>query len=227
MTLDVRAAPVGSVVVDPATLLHRGGREATDDRDGARPGRRRPHRHSRFAGARRMQAVAAIDSVTGLLTAASVGVATIRASAGGVSGAGFAYTGSPSAYDGAWRGQAGSGRTFAMTVLFGRVTALTINVGTPPALPVRAQLRRRRRSPSSAATRSASPPRGRRRMVTVSGTFLSNSVGAGDVRHDHVRPLCLPPQPAGERYRHRVAAGPLPSNRVGAPSARRHRRHRG
>lgn len=177
VTVDVAAAPVGSVVVDPATLLIAVGAKqvmSTTVRDPA--GAILQGVAVRWSSTN--PAVAAIDSVTGLLTAASVGVATIRATAGGVTGSGFAYTGTASSFDGAWRGQAGSGRTFSMTVLYGRIASLSINVGTPPGSPC-------------ALTYSASPltlvsgnafsfsTAGSTSNASVSGTFLSNASAQG------------------------------------------------
>lgn len=177
VTVDVTAAPVGSVVVDPATLLVAVGAKQTMSatvRDPA--GAILQGVAVRWSSTN--PAVAAIDSVTGLLTAAAVGVATIRATAGGVTGSGFAYTGTASSFDGVWRGQAGSGRTFAMTVLYGRVASLSISVGTPPGSPC-------------ALTYSASPltlvsgnafafsTAGATSNATVSGSFLSNTSAQG------------------------------------------------
>ncbi|MEP7383638.1 MAG: Ig-like domain-containing protein [Gemmatimonadota bacterium] len=177
VTLDVRAAPVGSVVVSPGTLLLALGVKqqmtaTIRDADGAiLTGRR-----IRWSSTN--PTVAAIDSVTGLLTAASIGVATLRASVDGATGVGFVYTGSPSAGDGSWRGQAGSGRTFAMTIALGRVTSLVIGVGSPLGSPC-------------ALSYSASPltlighnafsfvTSGSSSNATVAGTLLSSASAQG------------------------------------------------
>lgn len=80
-------------------------------------------------------AVAAVDSVTGLVTAASIGVATIIAAVDGATGSSVVTTGVPSAFDGTWRGSAGPGRPFTMTVSLGRVAAVSIGVGIPTGAP--------------------------------------------------------------------------------------------
>jgi uncharacterized protein YjdB len=177
VTLDLRAAPVGSVVVAPATLLLAvGAKQAMTatvrDADGA------ILTGVSLRWSSTNPVVAAIDSVTGLVTAASVGVSSVRASAGGVSGVGFVYTGSPSSVDGTWRGSAGTGRSFAMTILFGRVTSLVMGLGTPLGSPC-------------ALSYSASPltlvgnnafafsTSGGTSNATVSGHFLSSASAQG------------------------------------------------
>ncbi len=123
-------------------------------------------------------AVAAVDAATGLVTAASTGVASIFATVDGITGAAFAYTGTTSPYDGTWRGSAGSGRTIAFTVSLGRIASLALNVGTPLGSPC-------------ALTYTASPltliasnaftftTSGGSASGTVSGSFLSSASAQG------------------------------------------------
>ena len=134
VSLLVRAAAVGSVVVAPGTVLLAVGAKqqlTATVRDSA----------GAIVTGRAVQwsstnlPVAAVDAGTGLVTAASVGVASIVATVDGVTGVAFVYTGAVSAYDGTWHGQAGSGRTFTMTVTLGRIAAVVIGVGIPPGAP--------------------------------------------------------------------------------------------
>jgi len=122
--------------------------------------------------------VAAVDAATGLVTAATTGVASIFATVDGIAGTAFVYTGSTSAYDGNWRGSAGSGRTIAFTVSLGRIASLALNVGTPLGSPC-------------ALTYTASPltliasnaftftTSGGSASGTVSGSFLSSASAQG------------------------------------------------
>ncbi len=177
VTLDVRAAPVGSVVVTPGTLLLALGVKqqmtATirDADGGILTGR--PIRWSSTN-----PTVAAIDSVTGLLTAATIGVATVRATVDGVTGAGFVHTGSPTAVDGSWRGQAGSGRTFAMTIVLGRVTSVVIGVGSPLGSPCALSYSA---SPLTLISNNAFSfsTSGASSTATVAGTLLSSASAQG------------------------------------------------
>jgi uncharacterized protein YjdB len=134
VTLTVRSVPVGSIEVTPATSVLAVGAKQTLQATVRDPsGSVLSGRAVRWSSSNPL--VAAIDAATGLVTAASIGVATMTATADGVTGAGFVYTGTASPYDGTWRGTAGPGRTFAMTVHLGRITTLSIGVGTPPGSP--------------------------------------------------------------------------------------------
>jgi len=130
VTLTVQATPPAAVVVTPATfLLALGAKQAMTVVVRDAVGAIITGRTVLWSSSN--PAVAAVDPATGLVTAASIGVASIVATVDGVSGNAFVYTGTTSAFDGSWRGSAGSGRTFAMTVSLGRVVAVTIALGTP------------------------------------------------------------------------------------------------
>lgn len=123
-------------------------------------------------------AVAAVDAVTGLVTAASTGVATIFATVDGIAGAAFVYTGTTSPYDGNWRGSAGTGRTINFTVSLGRITTLALMVGTPLGSPCSLTYTA---SPLTLITSNAFTftTSGGTASGTVSGTFLSTASAQG------------------------------------------------
>jgi trimeric autotransporter adhesin len=122
--------------------------------------------------------VAAVDPNTGLLTAASVGVTTVVATAEGVSASTVVSTGVPSAFDGTWRGSAGTGRPFTMTVTLGRIASVNIGVGIPSGAPcpltyVAAPLT------LVAANQFSFTTFGSPSAATVSGSFLSTTSAQG------------------------------------------------
>jgi len=177
VTLVVRAAAVASVVVSPSPLLLSVGAKqqmTATVRDAA----------GAILGGRAVQwsstnpAVAAIDASNGLLTATSVGVTTALATVDGVSGGGFVYTGNASPLDGNWRGQAGTGRTVALTVALGRITSLAIGVGTPPGAPCPLTYVASPLTLVSGNSFSFSTSGGTANTA-VGGTFLSNTSAQG------------------------------------------------
>jgi hypothetical protein len=177
VTLTVRSVPVGSVEVTPATSLVAIGAKQqllATVRDAA--GAVLSGRTVQWSSSN--PSVVAVDPSTGLATAAAVGVASMIATADGVTGVGFVYTGTATPFDGTWRGTAGSGRTFAMTVQLGRITALSIGVGTPPGAPcplayLASPLTRISGNAFSFTTSGGTS------NATVSGTMLSSTSAQG------------------------------------------------